>query len=204
MRRVVLPPTPPWDDALHAAAAVLSRGGVIVAATETVYGLMTLWGNRIGRERIYRMKGRTADKPLQMLARSLDAGIAAGLESHPALERLAATFWPGPLTVVAPAAAGDWIGLRIPAHPFLLDLLDVLGQPLAATSANRSGAPPATNPDDAVRDLTEAPDLLADAGRIEQGGTASTVVRFSPPDHIELLRPGPITIERIMGALRSG
>ncbi|NMA47664.1 MAG: translation factor Sua5, partial [Lentisphaerae bacterium] len=114
-------------EAIGAAVRILRAGGVVAAPTETVYGLLARWSDSAARERIYQLKHRPANKRLQMLAPSLTAAEAAGLLPHPALPAIAAAFWPGALTVVAPARNNDSIGLRIPAHPFILAVLHELG-----------------------------------------------------------------------------
>ncbi len=186
------------------AVRILRDGGVVAAPTETVYGLLARWADHAARERIYQLKHRPADKRLQMLAPSLAAAETAGLLPHPALPAIAAAFWPGALTVVAPARTTDSIGLRIPAHPFILAVLRELGEPLAATSANLSGKPPAVNADDAVKGLAGEPDLLVDGGVVTvTAGVASTVLSLlsDPPS---ILRPGPISLDAIMAAIRQG
>jgi L-threonylcarbamoyladenylate synthase len=191
-------------EAIGAAVRILRAGGVVAAPTETVYGLLARWSDSAARERIYQLKHRPANKRLQMLAPSLTAAEAAGLLPHPALPAIAAAFWPGALTVVAPARNNDSIGLRIPAHPFILAVLHELGEPLAATSANLSGQTPATNADDAVRNLNGEPDLLVDGGVVTlTAGAASTVLSLlsEPPS---ILRAGPIDLQAVMAAIRQG
>jgi len=167
--------------------------------TETVYGLMALWRSAVGRERIYELKQRPADKRLQMLAASVAMAEQAGVLASPVLRALGKAFWPGPLTVVVEAADGDTIGLRVPRHPLLLAILEELGEPLAATSANRSGLPPALDAAAATRDLAGEVDLLVDGGRVEVG-EASTVVSVVGGE-LKVLRPGPISEAELRQAL---
>ncbi len=184
------------DDAEVArrAGAVLAAGGVIAAPTETVYGLMCRWDAPAARARIAHMKQRAPDKHLQMLADSLEAAVAAGLVADERFRRVAAAFWPGPLTAVGPSAEGGTIGLRIARHAFILGLIRAAGCPLAATSANLSGRPPALDAETAVADLEEAPDLVVDGGPIAPGGgQSSTVVDLSVPGAVRILRAGPVS-----------
>lgn len=167
--------------------------------TETVYGLMVLWRNAAGRERIYELKQRPADKRLQMLAASVAMAEQAGVLASPMLRALGKAFWPGPLTVVVEAADGDTIGLRVPRHALLLAILEELGEPLAATSANLSGLPPALDAAAATRDLAGEVDLLVDGGVVEVG-EASTVVSVVGGE-LKVLRPGPITEAELRRAL---
>ncbi len=189
------------DPAVAEAAAVLLRGGVIAAPTETVYGLMTLWGNSAGRNRIFALKQRPEDRRLQMLAAGLDRAFPAGVLPSRALERIADAFWPGPLTVVVESAEGGTIGLRIPAHPFVRALLHDLSEPLAATSANRSGRPPALDAEGAVGELEGRPDLLVDGGRIEETGGAASTVASIVGGRLELLREGPVSLDALRRVL---
>ena len=185
-------------EALAPLCEILRHDGVVAVPTETVYGLVCLWNSHKGRERIYELKARPAQKRLQMLAPSVSAAIAAGLQDDPRLERLANAFWPGALTVVAKATGEyDSIGLRIPAHPFVLALLEALGEPLAATSANLSGQPAGLTAEEAIKGLTAFPDALVDGGSVrETGGTASTVVSLLG-DTPTILREGPISLAQI-------
>lgn len=178
--------------------AILRAGGVVALPTETVYGLVALWDNLAARERIYELKARPANKRLQMLAPTLQAAFDAGLVPDHRLEKLARAFWPGALTVVAKATGlHDSIGLRIPAHPFVQALLQALGSPLAATSANLSGQVPGLTANEAIQGLTAQPDALVDGGNIpETGGVASTVVSLLG-DSPTLLREGPVTLDQI-------
>ncbi len=177
---------------------ILCSRGVLVIPTETVYGLVALWSNASGREKIYALKDRPIDKHLQMLAVDLLQAEQAGVVISRGLEKLSRAFWPGPLTVVLPARDGGSIGLRLPAYPFLQRLLAMLPEPLAATSANLSGRPPATSAAGALAELWGEPDLLVDGGVVSStAGAASTVISLLQ-ERPQILRPGPITLEEIM------
>ena len=190
------------DGALEETAQCLLGGGVAVVATETVYGILTLYDNEVGRERIYQLKKRPATKRLQMLAPSLEAAEGYGVLATPQLKRLAARFWPGALTVVAPNRdQTDSIGLRVPDHPFVLALLRRCGKALAATSANRSGEPPAVNLADALAHLDGEPDVAIDGGVITvTGGQASTVVSLLAETPV-VIREGAIRLAELQLAL---
>jgi L-threonylcarbamoyladenylate synthase len=120
---------------------------------------------------------------------------------------LRGTFWPGPLTIILPktsalpdivTAGGDTVGLRIPDHPLALELLRLVAAPLAVTSANRSGQPPARTATDARAQLDGRVSLIVDGGPAP-GGQPSTVLDLmaEPP---RILRPGPITAAAIADA----
>lgn len=184
--------------AVDKAAKILLDGGVLAVPTETVYGLVTLWNNKEGRERIYALKHRPAEKRLQMLAANLIQACEGGARLSPSLEILSDNFWPGPLTVVIPSVhEGQTVGLRIPNHDFLQALLRRLPEPLAATSANLSGCPPASSAAEAVSGLDGRPDLLINGGSPSiTGGSASTVVSLLEAKP-KIIREGVITQEQI-------
>ncbi len=191
-----------FGDVVRHAVHCLRRGGVIVCPTETVYGLMTLWSNRNGQDRIYEMKGRDRKNPLQMLAHDLDSAVAAGVKRSSRLERLVEEFCPGPLTIVCPGGEPSSIGVRFPDHPLVQRLLQELGEPLAATSANASGKPATRKAGEAVDGLLEMPDMLIDGGDVGEP-VASTVVSIM--DAVpRILRAGPITQKDIDDALGQG
>ena len=130
------------------AARVLAMGGLVAFPTETVYGLGADATNGRAIARLYEAKGRPAFNPL--IAHVLDQGAALALARFNAdAERLAAAFWPGPLTLVlrkaadcpvaALATAGlDTIAVRVPSHRVARDILSAFGRPIVAPSANRS------------------------------------------------------------------
>jgi len=186
-------------EAVQRTVGCLRNGGVVGVPTETVYGLAALWRDGAARERIYELKQRPADKRLQMLASSVAMASAAGVLESVLLQALADAFWPGPLTVVVEAEEGETIGLRIPRHPFLLAVIEELGEPLAATSANLSGLPPALTAATAVQDLAGEVDLLVDGGTVAVG-EASTVVSVVGGE-LRVLRPGPISEDELRAAL---
>jgi len=135
---------------------------------------------------------------LQWLVADLPMALSAGIIASAELNRLTTRFCPGPLTIVAPVVGGATIGFRIPAHPFVHALLQELREPLAATSANRSGEPPGTTLAAATTNLTEMPEVGVDAGQIV--GAASTVVDLSVAPW-RILRAGPISQADLATAL---
>lgn len=189
-------------DTFLTAVELFGSGGVVVFPTETVYGIGTLWRNQAGWERIYQLKSRPADKRLQMLAASVEQASAAGALLSDDLRKIAARFWPGPLTLVVPATGGKSIGLRIPAHPFLLRLLGELGEPLAATSANLSGQPPATQAGEAAQLLNGDPDLVIDGGEVSATGGAASTVASLLDGNLRILRQGTITLSQLKNCLQ--
>ena len=139
------------DDPIAQAIAATRRGELIVFPTDTVYGIAVAPDEAAATARLFEAKQRPRDLTLPVLAGSIaDARAIAALDDR--AERLAAALWPGPLTLVVPRSArsapwqlggdGASVGVRIPAHRLARAVL--AGGPLATTSANRSGDPPAT------------------------------------------------------------
>jgi L-threonylcarbamoyladenylate synthase len=176
------------------AAAIVDRGGVIVVPTETVYGLA---GKPVAEvvERILRIKERPVEKSIQLLLAGAE-WMERVAQTSTAADALARAFWPGPLTLVLHAAddappalvSDETIGVRVPAHPTVLELLGRCG-PLAASSANPSGLPTAPTVGDIRRIFGDRVDGYLDGGRI--AGTGSTVVDLTT-DPANVLRVGPI------------
>jgi L-threonylcarbamoyladenylate synthase len=175
------------EESLKRAAEVLNAGGVIIFPTETVYGIGALAKNDQAIKRIYKIKKRSLDKPLQTLIADPKQAedIAQGISGK--ARELMKKYWPGPLTLVFKAVAGDSIGIRMPKQDWLLKLIKKTG-PLAASSANLSGK---ADPVSAGEVKIEA-DLLIDGGKC-QLGEASTVVDVSVDPPLTL-REGKIKI----------
>ena len=189
-----------------ASAAVLfcdvlrREDGVLLVPTETVYGLVCDAAHEAARARIYEMKRRPASKLLTLFFASRQAAEAAFPAMPETAKRFAAAFCPGPVTLIVPD--GDaFTGFRIPDHPDLLRLLEAYGRPLASTSANLSGQPPAHTADEALASLAIPPDGVLDGGPIPPDSEASTVIRIEPSGAWSILRPGPVTEEMLRAAL---
>jgi len=193
---------------LAGAAAALRAGGIVAYPTETFYGLGALWSREEALRRLARAKLRPEGKPLPLLAadRAQVAEVAAGL--GPLAERLAARFWPGPLTLVLPAAPGvpegvtggtGTVGVRIPGSRTARDLAAAAGGALVSTSANLSGGRPPVDPSEIDPEILARIDGVLDAGPAP-GGLASTVVEVGEGAP-RLLRAGAVPWEAIREAL---
>ncbi|HLH71269.1 MAG TPA: L-threonylcarbamoyladenylate synthase [Candidatus Dormibacteraeota bacterium] len=174
---------------LARAARLLREGEVIAFPTDTVYGLAALARDARACERIFEIKGRERSRQLiAMVAdpKALDPLVTVTGRARWFMDR----WWPGPLTLVLPTRSGrpPTLGVRIPDHPVALALLRAVGEPLATTSCNRSGAPPALTAEEASR--LEGLAAVLDGGRAP-GGQASTVLSLVGPE-AEVLRQGPI------------
>ncbi len=186
----------PWDGDLNKVRGALSEGRILAIPTESSYGLAVDPRSVEGVEAIYRLKERERGKPLPVVAASLEQAIDLGVEPNGAI-RLAEAHWPAPLTVVAPlragvsvpaAAGGDTLAVRVPDHDRLRGLLHALGHPLTATSANRSGEPPACDLED-LEPVLHAAAALVIGGERAPGGLASTVVSWTSAG-LRVLRRG--------------
>ena len=188
----------------RALAALARPGGVILVPTETVYGLVCDWADPTARERIYQLKGRDRSKPLAMFALDAEMAERAGVRLNPAARKLLAAFAPGPITVIARGeGAFATVGVRIPDHAWVLELLRRRGRPLASTSANASGMPNARTVQEAQNQLHGEVDLAADGGGLAADAQASTVVDATG-DAIRVLRRGPIAEEALKKVLEAG
>ncbi len=199
----------PTKDGLERAAAMLHAGEVVAFPTETVYGLGADATNHSAVQRIFDAKGRPGNNPL--IVHVLDAKSARRwAREWPAdAQRLAERFWPGPLTMILPAAdglssqalaGGTTVGLRAPDHPVALKLLETCGLPLAAPSANRSGNLSPVDAQHVMDDLGSRIAGVLDGGPCHVG-LESTVLDLTGKTPV-ILRPGMITqtmIEETIG-----
>ena len=194
------------------AVDALAAGGLVAIPTETVYGLAAIADRPEAVRRIYTTKGRPSDHPLIVHIAAADAldGWVSGVPT--AAATLADTCWPGPLTMLLPRGprTGDWItggranvGVRVPAHPLTLAVLERLDSGVAAPSANRFGKVSPTTArhvlDDLGHLLDPARDRILDGGAC-QVGVESTIVDLTT-DPPQLLRAGAIdadTIDRLL------
>jgi len=195
-------------DAIARAAALVAAGQPVAVPTETVYGLAADARNADAVARIYAAKGRPDFNPL--IVHVADMAAAERLGVFGAAERtLAARFWPGPLTLVVPrsadcpvasiATAGlDTIAIRVPGHRAMQALLAATGAPLAAPSANASGGVSPTRAAHVVATLHGRITLMIDDGPCT-AGVESTIARVAN-GVIEVLRPGPVTDDMLVGA----
>jgi L-threonylcarbamoyladenylate synthase len=194
----------PDQQGLDEAAAILRRGGLVAMPTETVYGLAANALDPVAVARIFEAKRRPSFDPLIVHLPSADRAFALATSVPEAARLLAATFWPGPLTLVLPRAATipdivaaelPTVGLRVPAHPVARQLLERVGIPLAAPSANLFGFVSPTSAAHVLDGLDGRIDALIDGGPCAHG-LESTVVAFDD-DRPIILRHGAITREQI-------
>lgn len=194
---------------LSPAVDIIKMGGLVAVPTETVYGLACNGLDAEAVEKVYAVKGRPAVKALSLLVAGADALDAYCADVPPGAYALAEKFWPGPLTIVLkskgkePAvvrAGGENVALRCPDHPLTMELLRRCGLPLAAPSANLSGAPPARSAAEVFSCFDGRIDAVLDGGTCELG-EASTVLDMSAAPY-RVLRAGALAEEEIWDTLR--
>jgi len=196
------------DPAVIREAADLIRAGLVVAyPTDTLYGLAVDPRNAAAVARLYELKGRAETSALTLIAADL-AHVRAVGEMTEEAERLAARWWPGPLTIVVRArgilareilAGGRTVGIRIPDHAVAVALARDAGFPITATSANRSGAAAAEDAGTVASVLPDV-DAIVDAGPV-RGGAPSTIVDASTTP-VSLLRQGVVPWDKVLRSLQ--
>ncbi|MEB3806631.1 MAG: threonylcarbamoyl-AMP synthase [Desulfurococcales archaeon] len=198
------------QDVIDAAVEVLESGGLVVAPTDTLYGLLADPLDEQAFEKVYRVKGRDPSKPLPILLGESHHALLLVVPS-PLFWKLAIKFWPGPLTIVEkrrgdlPGHLARWgsLGVRLPRCPLVREIARNVGGLLVGTSANRSGWPPPVEVGEAVRQLGDKVDLYIDGGRAGLG-VPSTVVDLSAGRPV-VVRPGGVPIdevEEVIGSLK--
>ncbi|MBI3994917.1 MAG: threonylcarbamoyl-AMP synthase [Nitrospirae bacterium] len=207
-RVVKIDPLHPDPETVQEAVRVIRSGGVVAFPTETFYGLGVDPFNASAVERLFAVKGRDPGKPILLVIDDLKRAEGIVLAVSDDARSLIRKFWPGPLTLlfkgssrIAPALTGGTgkIGIRIPSHPVALQLLRAAGQPLTATSANRSGQPGAALAGTVEETLGPQIDLIVDGGAAP-GGPESTIVDVTlhPP---RLIREGRIGFREVLNCL---
>ncbi|MDX5593125.1 L-threonylcarbamoyladenylate synthase [Pseudovibrio sp. SPO723] len=198
------------DERFARVCEALKAGQLVAVPTETVYGLAADATNGLACAGIYEAKGRPQFNPLISHVESVEAARLHGVFNEDA-EKLAAAFWPGPLTLVLPrretsnvstlATAGlDSIAIRVPNAPIMQALARATGCPLAAPSANLSGRISGTTADDVINDLEAHLAFIIDAGATTVG-VESTIISLIG-EQPTLLRPGGIAredVEKVLG-----
>jgi len=178
------------------AAEVLLSNGIVVFPTETVYGIGCKYGDQGARQRIYKIKSRSIDKPLQVLIdnaqRLNDFDIALPSRAQVVIDK----FTPGAMTFILASASGEKIGFRIPDSEELKDLITAAGGALEASSANISGETPPIDFNQINPEIIKQADLAIDGGKCT-GGKESTVVDLSVSPFV-ILREGAIKAQAIL------
>ena len=191
------------DSDLEKAASLLKSGNVVALPTETVYGLAADATNRDAVAAVFAAKGRPADNPLIIHVTTLGMMEQYAEDIPRSAYRLAEKFWPGPLTMILPkksivpeivTGGLDTVAVRMPSHPVMRKVIDLVGKPLAAPSANLSGSPSPTTLKHVKDDMNGRIAAVVDGGECTVG-VESTVICFDGYDSVRILRPGFITAD---------
>jgi tRNA threonylcarbamoyl adenosine modification protein (Sua5/YciO/YrdC/YwlC family) len=191
------------------AAEQIQAGQVLGMPTDTFYGLAADPFNLRAVERVYEIKSRLRHKPLSLLIEHVDQAEEFARPLPGDFHLLARRFWPGPLTMIVPAAShlplkvtantGN-VALRVPASAIPLAIVRELKIPITATSANLSGATECTSADQVQDQLQDRISLIVDGGKSPRS-VASTIVYFKEDGSWQILREGAIPASEIVEAL---
>ena len=196
----------PQGRLIDQAVALLLRGDLVVAPTETRYGLLARADDSKSLEKLYRAKDRDRAAAVAIFVDSIEALDTYGVMT-PSARRLAKRFMPGPLTLVLTAAdeatlpveSDGRVGLRVSSSPVVKAILEKVRKPLTATSANLTGHGEAETIDQVVEAFTSDVALYLDGGRL--AGAVSTVV-LCQGDRTKLLREGALSADGIASVLK--
>ena len=191
---------------IQTALKILQSGGIVAFPTDTVYGLGALAFNNTAIESIYKAKDRPIEKAIPILIGDLGDLEQVADDIPDMALRLAARFWPGPLTCIVPkkrtlpvaVSATATVAVRIPDHPDARVLLRATG-PMAVTSANISGQPSPSTAQEVYEQLNGRIPLILDGGKTK-GGIPSTLVDCTGEKPV-ILRKGPITLVELLATL---
>jgi L-threonylcarbamoyladenylate synthase len=184
--------TDPSLCAAEVAKVLENPGAVALVPTETVYGLVARVSDEKAYRKIFELKQRSAAKVLGWFVYDWRELGDRGVELAGLPEKLAEKYCPGPVTIIAPVKGGGTLGFRSPDHPFLRELLKLTG-PLFQTSANLSGQPDPKDASSALEELSGAPDIAVDGGRLPDDAAGSTVV-LAAGEELKILRQGKVMV----------
>lgn len=197
------------DKVIREAGTIIRSGGLVAFPTETVYGLGGDALNPESSRKIYEAKGRPSDNPLIVHIAKWEALAAIVREVPASAEKLAKSFWPGPLTMILrksdlvpneTTGGLDTVAVRMPSHKTALAFIEAAGGYVAAPSANRSGRPSPTLAKYVAQDLDGRIEMILDGGDVELG-LESTIVDLTAGTPV-ILRPGYVTrqmLEQTLG-----
>ena len=197
----------PEAETIAAAVECLHAGQIVAYPTDTLYGLAVDTRNAVAVDRLFTVKGRPAHLAIPLIAADVNQVSRIG-QLTGAGRDLAERFWPGPLTLVVESAPDlsprlrggrESIAVRIPDHAVARALASRLGAPITATSANRSGEPPAVSADEVAEMLGADVAMILDAGP-SVDGPPSTIVDVREP-RPRLLRAGRVPWDRVLQSL---
>ena len=199
----------PAPDAVSTAAELIQRGGVVAIPTDALYTLVADPVNLHAVGRVFKAKGREAQRSLPLLIPDLFMAEELAKELTARFYLLARHFWPGPLTVIVPASAKvplkvtggtGRLAMRQSKSPVVNLLLEKLAQPIVATSANISGEPTARSGIEVFASMDGAVDLVLDGGTATGGG--STTIDITEP-YWQIIKQGSISEREIQDCLQA-
>ena len=194
--------------AIAEAAAAIRAGGLVIYPTETVYGLGADACSDEAVTKVFGAKHRLLKNPIPIAVNSFEMARKIA-ESTPAVEKLFEKFLPGPLMLVVSAkpkisklvtAGTGKVGIRVPDHTIALRLIEFVGGPVTATSANLSGKPAPRVMEEAIEQVGRSVAIALNAGKCKLG-VPSTVVDLTS-GRPKILREGPISAEKIKRILK--
>lgn len=181
----------PEKERIKEAAEILKKGGLVAFPTETVYGLAALHNNSAAMEKLYEVKNRPKQKPFTVHISKLEMVELLGCEMPYLAKMLIDRFWPGPLTIVLNVKDGKGtLAFRMPDNKICKELIDTLGVPIVAPSANLSGEKSPRSAEDVLKGLSNKIDAVVDGGQTRIGIDSTIIDATSFPYRI--LRKGAI------------
>jgi tRNA threonylcarbamoyl adenosine modification protein (Sua5/YciO/YrdC/YwlC family) len=201
-------PENPDPQALHYAADFIRRGELVANPTDTFYGIAADPLNLAAVDQHYRVKGRPETRALPLLVNTITQGVSLARDVPYSFHKLAAKFWPGPLTLLVEAseavplkvtAQTGNVALRWPKSAIVNGLIGILRGPVTGTSGNISGQPACATAIDLLEQMGDRLPLIIDAGETP-GNLASTIVKLEDMDW-EVMREGIITEQEIRACL---
>jgi L-threonylcarbamoyladenylate synthase len=201
-------PENPDPVAIRYAAEFIRRGELVAIPTDTFYGIAADPFNLAAVDQIYRVKGRPETRALPILVNTVSQAISLARDVPYTFHKLAAKFWPGPLTLLVEASTGvplkvtantGNVALRWPNSPIVNALIDMAKGPITGTSGNISGLPACSTAVELLEQMGDRLPLIIDAGETP-GNLASTIVKLQYDDW-EVMREGVISEQSIRAAL---
>ncbi|MFP4257105.1 MAG: L-threonylcarbamoyladenylate synthase [Desulfobacterales bacterium] len=202
-------PLAPDQHLIKRAAGIIAAGGIVIYPTRNLYGLGADAQNPGAVRRVFEIKKRNPDNPVSILIPGIGVLDRYAEDITEDACKIMQGLWPGGITLVFRAkpdlpdiltAGTGTVGIRLPAHPAAAALAKETGRAITATSANLSGQPGASRIEDISREVTQAADLVMNAGTLEPGaGSTILDVTAEPP---KILRHGPVAEEDVFSLLK--
>lgn len=197
------------DEVYRQAAKIIKSGGAVAFPTETFYGLAVNPFSNRALQRLFTIKKRPEEKPVLTLIKDRKQLPLLARVIPPEFEKLMESFWPGPLTLIFESVDGlpdlltgntSTVGVRISSHEIAARLVEIMGGPITATSANLSGRPPCVDADEVKKQLGTSVDLIIDGG-VTRGGSGSTIVA-KRAGKIHCIRDGVISFDNVLNEVK--